>query len=77
MTEIRQSGRIIGLEKIAVMAALNLAHDLLAQHANKEETLNRWEEKLSAMQTKLEQALQNNKPSVKARAVAEETEIVS
>ena len=29
MDEIRQGSHIIGLERIAVMAALNLAHDLI------------------------------------------------
>lgn len=29
MKEIKASGRVIGLERIAVMAALNLAHELL------------------------------------------------
>jgi cell division protein ZapA len=30
MREIRKSGHVIGLERIAVMAALNLTYDLLA-----------------------------------------------
>ncbi len=30
MREIRDTGKIIGLERIAIMAALNIAHDLLA-----------------------------------------------
>ncbi|EAR61118.1 cell division protein ZapA [Neptuniibacter caesariensis] len=29
MLEIRKSGKVLGLERIAVMAALNLAHELL------------------------------------------------
>lgn len=29
MREIKSSGRVFGLERIAVMAALNLSHDLL------------------------------------------------
>ena len=29
MREIRDSGRIVGLDRIAVMAALNMANDLL------------------------------------------------
>ena len=29
MREIRDSGRIVGLDRIAVMAALNLAHDVI------------------------------------------------
>jgi len=30
MNEIRDNGKIIGLERIAIMAALNIAHELLA-----------------------------------------------
>ena len=29
MCEIRDSGKVVGLDRIAVMAALNIAHDLL------------------------------------------------
>lgn len=36
MREIRDSGRIVGLDRIAVMAALNMANDLLnAKEASK------------------------------------------
>ena len=31
MRTIRQSGKVIGLERIAVMAALNIAHELIRQ----------------------------------------------
>jgi cell division protein ZapA len=31
MREIRESGKIIGSDRIAVMAALNITHELLAQ----------------------------------------------
>ena len=30
MLEIRDSGKVIGLERIAIMAALNIAHELLS-----------------------------------------------
>lgn len=30
MEEIRSSGKVVGLDRIAVMAALNLAHDLIS-----------------------------------------------
>jgi cell division protein ZapA len=33
MREIRDSGRIVGLDRIAVMAALNMAHELLHAQA--------------------------------------------
>jgi cell division protein ZapA len=31
MREIRDSGKVIGAERIAIMAGLNLAHDLMTQ----------------------------------------------
>jgi cell division protein ZapA len=40
MREIRDAGKVIGVERIAIMAALNIAHDLLENqgHApNKDE----------------------------------------
>lgn len=30
MREIRESGKVIGIERIAIMAALNIAHDYLS-----------------------------------------------
>ena len=32
MREIRDSGKVVGLDRIAVMAALNMANDLIAAH---------------------------------------------
>ncbi len=37
MKQIRQSGTVIGLERIAVMAALNLAHEVLDSSGNQSE----------------------------------------
>lgn len=36
MQEIRGTGKVIGIERIAVMAALNLAHELLAGNSEGE-----------------------------------------
>ncbi len=35
MRNIHKSGKVIGLERIAVMAALNITHDLIQEKANK------------------------------------------
>jgi cell division protein ZapA len=37
MREIRDSGRIVGLDRIAVMAALNMANDLIQANARDQE----------------------------------------
>ena len=34
MTEIRGSGKVVGIDRIAVMAALNLAHEIVESGAN-------------------------------------------
>lgn len=54
MRKIKSSGGVIGLERIAVMAALNLSHELLlAQQASAapkadQETLSRMQNKIEA-----------------------------
>jgi cell division protein ZapA len=57
MREIRDSGKVIGTDRIAVMAALNLAHDLL-HHQNLREsgkqTINR---RIQAIREKVDIAL--------------------
>ena len=37
MREIRDSGKVVGLDRVAVMAALNLANELLKAKGNDEE----------------------------------------
>ena len=32
MRDIRSTGKVIGLERVAIMAALNISHELLAQN---------------------------------------------
>ena len=39
MREIRDSGKIVGSDRIAVMAALNISHELLAEDGGTESTL--------------------------------------
>ncbi len=56
MREIRKSGHVIGLERIAVMAALNLTYDLLMMEsrANHSDELN---QELARIDAKLDNAL--------------------
>ncbi len=53
MKEIKASGRVIGLERIAVMAALNLANELLQVKENLADT----NKQVHGMYLKLEDAL--------------------
>ena len=58
MRDIRRSGNVIGLERIAVMAALNLSHELL--QANGQTTEPQVDgDQLQRLCDKLDQALNN------------------
>ena len=58
MSEIKSSGRVASVERIAVMAALNIAHELLSSRNNASgfdiEGLRR---RMAAMEATLDQAL--------------------
>ncbi|MDA1106906.1 MAG: cell division protein ZapA [Proteobacteria bacterium] len=57
LREIRDSGKVIGLERTAVMAALNMANELLEQRARKEDYMLTMGTKVRALQDKIEAAL--------------------
>lgn len=58
MQDIRNNGRVISLEKIAIIAALNLSHELLTQRQQKETYIHSVTEQIERLQDKLEKALQ-------------------
>lgn len=57
MKDIKSTGKVIGLERIAVMAALNLAYDLQAQKHSADQSTNTVNQQLLIMCEKLEAAL--------------------
>jgi len=60
MREIRDAGKVIGTDRIAVMAALNIAHELLAPSINpssKSPGSREVESQIKSIQTKIEDAL--------------------
>jgi cell division protein ZapA len=57
MREIRQSGRVIGTERIAVMAALNISNDLLAIQKTKDDGNQTISRRIQSLQEKIEIAL--------------------
>jgi cell division protein ZapA len=59
MREIRDSGKVAGLDRIAVMAALNLANDLLKARDQGEVLESTAKERLQAMRERVETVLQN------------------
>jgi len=58
MREIRDSGKIVGLDLIAVMAALNLAHELILLRARENGTEQEVGSRLKAMRERVETSLQ-------------------
>ncbi|SEK56244.1 cell division protein ZapA [Atopomonas hussainii] len=57
MRQIRATGKVIGADRIAVMAALNISHELLLERNKLEAESQGREKQLSLMLGKLEQAL--------------------
>jgi cell division protein ZapA len=57
MREIRQAGRIIGTERIAVMTALNIANDLLLSQKTEEDGSHNISRRIKTLQEKIEIAL--------------------
>jgi len=61
MREIRDGGKIIGTDRIAVMAALNLAHELLDHQKNAKTGDTATSKRLLKLQSRIENALSANK----------------
>lgn len=57
MREIKESSSIFGLDRIAVMVALNIANDFLHETRKSEEVLTDQQENLIALNGKLDQAI--------------------
>ncbi len=57
MREIRDSGRIVGLDRIAVMAALNMANDLLHAQARDREIEGDLSDRIRMIADRVESAL--------------------
>lgn len=64
MRELRESGKVIGAERIAVMAALNLAHELHALKRRNETVSGDMDATLRRIQDKLSGALSRRRPLV-------------
>jgi cell division protein ZapA len=57
MREIRDSGRVVGLDRIAVMAALNMANDLLHAQAKDQVVEGDFSRRLKVISDRVEHAL--------------------
>lgn len=58
MKEIRDSGKIVGLDRIAVMAALNLAHEVLKLRSRNQGTEQETGHRLRVLRERVEAALE-------------------
>jgi cell division protein ZapA len=56
MGEIRDNGKVIGLERIAIMAALNIAHELLSTKVGGFD-IAELKRRMESMETMLDQAM--------------------
>jgi cell division protein ZapA len=59
MREIRDSGKVVGLDRIAVMAALNMANDLISSNSVGTDLQAGAKDKVRAMCESIESALQS------------------
>lgn len=62
MREIYQAGRVVGTDRIAVIAALNIAHELLQMHENLEKQEREIGRRLHDLQKRLAVALAEQGP---------------
>lgn len=60
MREIRSGGKVIGAERVAVMAALNIAHDLLHRQERHELQAGSTREQVRTLLERVDRALANN-----------------
>ena len=62
MREIRGQGRVIGLDRIVMMAALNITHELLSHRRQKEAYVQSVSEQIERLQNKIDEALMEEQP---------------
>jgi cell division protein ZapA len=49
MEKIRSTGKVVGMDRIAVMAALNIAHDLLVLQQDESQDIDKVNQKISLL----------------------------
>lgn len=57
MREIQETGKALNLERVAIMAALNIAHDFLQLDQQKEGVMSKINQRISRLQEKLDAAI--------------------
>lgn len=59
MRQTRDNSNIVGTDRIAVISALNIAHEALALKRENEETVQKMSERINELQKRIEQTLTN------------------
>ena len=57
MKEIKESGRVLGIDRIAVMAALNITHELLEDKTQREDYAKSMNSRIRSLQEKIDTVL--------------------
>ncbi len=57
MHDIRDKGKVIGVERIAIMAALNIAHEFLSTRLAGSFDIGEYKRRMISMQAQIEQAM--------------------
>ena len=61
MQEIRQSGKVVGMDRIAVMTALNMSHELLSGQSKVQTSQDYAKLRIRALNDRLENAIADGK----------------
>jgi cell division protein ZapA len=61
MSEVQESGKAINLERIAIITALNIAHELLQQDEQKSSLMSKINQRITSLQDKLDSAMNKAK----------------
>jgi cell division protein ZapA len=60
MREIRDTGKVVGIDRIAVIAALNMANELVKLRGSEQQIANSVTGRITALRGRVETALQNS-----------------
>ena len=63
MRDVRDAGKIVGIERVAIITALNIVHDLLAQKKQKTQYIDTLNQQIRTIQSKIESALAESEPA--------------
>lgn len=61
MDQIRSSGKVVGVDRIAVMAALNIAHDLINLQQDENQDLDKTYEKITQLKERVSAFLEEDR----------------